>query len=418
MPDTGYLYPSSVVNGSNGSVPWSNPGNGVADDGSFTSAELDQQSTDFLLATGYGVAIPGGSTIDGILVEIKRKSNQVGAVVDDRIKLMKTTGSLSVAGRQDTGTTWPAVAAYAAYGGAADLWSTAWSVSEVNASTFGVRVEAKETGTDVDTAFVDTVRIKIYYTEGSPAPALTVTGTADNGTLAFGKVPVNTANGRQFTITNTGTAEDVLGTLAISGTGFSISGSDNPSGATLAESATTTVSVIGNFTTAGSKTGILTIPSNDAASPYVINLTAEAVSAAITGTATDSITEADIVTGGKTIIITLTNDTWVTAGATFNAQRQAIINGLDSAQSEGTGWDAVVKATQGVGGVVRTSDTVVTITLDAQAGYDITAEETITITVPSSALTGAGGAVAATPTFTVDMVAATGPKSLMLLGVG
>jgi len=34
-------------------------------------------------------------------------------------------------------------------------------------------------------------------------------------------------------------------------------------------------------------------------------------SAAITGTATESITEADIVTGGKTIIITLSGDTWI-----------------------------------------------------------------------------------------------------------
>ena len=36
-----------------------------------------------------------------------------------------------------------------------------------------------------------------------------------------------------------------------------------------------------------------------------------AISAAVTGTATASITEADIVTGGKTIIITLTGDTWI-----------------------------------------------------------------------------------------------------------
>jgi hypothetical protein len=35
--------------------------------------------------------------------------------------------------------------------------------------------------------------------------------------------------------------------------------------------------------------------------------------AAVTGTATASITEADIVTGGKTIIITLTGDTWIPA---------------------------------------------------------------------------------------------------------
>jgi hypothetical protein len=127
------------------------------------------------------------------------------------------------------------------------------------------------------------------------------------------------------------------------------------------------------------------------------------VSAALTGTVTATITETDIVTGGKTIILTLTGDTWVAAGAPFDAQRANIIAGLDSAQAEGTGWDAVVKVLQGVGGVVRTSNTVVTITLDAQATYNITAQETITATIPGTALT-LGGAVVATPTFTVDPV--------------
>jgi hypothetical protein len=40
---------------------------------------------------------------------------------------------------------------------------------------------------------------------------------------------------------------------------------------------------------------------------------AAVVTAAVTGTATASITEADIVAGGKTIILTLTNDTWIAA---------------------------------------------------------------------------------------------------------
>ena len=127
---------------------------------------------------------------------------------------------------------------------------------------------------------------------------------------------------------------------------------------------------------------------------------------ALTGTVTTA-TEADIVTGGKTIILTLTGDTWVAAGATFDAQRQNIINGIDSAQAEATGWDAVVKALQGVAGVVRTSATVVTITLDAQATYNITATETITATIPATALTGAV-ALVATPTFTVTAVTAGG----------
>ncbi len=85
----------------------------------------------------------------------------------------------------------------------------------------------------------------------------------------------------------------------------------------------------------------------------------------------------------------------------FADARQDIIDGLDSAQAEGTGWDAVVKAGQAVTDVVRTSDGVVTITLDAFGSYDISAQETITATVPGTALRGEQSAVA-TPTFTVS----------------
>ena len=127
------------------------------------------------------------------------------------------------------------------------------------------------------------------------------------------------------------------------------------------------------------------------------------ISAAVSGTATASIDEDDIVSGGETIIITLTGDTWVAAGATFDAVRQDIINGLDSAQSEANGWDAEVKANLPVTAVVRTSDTVVTITLTAQASYDITASETVTVTVPASALVKSNTAVIATPDVTIDV---------------
>lgn len=122
-------------------------------------------------------------------------------------------------------------------------------------------------------------------------------------------------------------------------------------------------------------------------------------SVVVTGTIIGA-SETDIVAGGKTIILTVTGDTWVAAGGTFDAQRQNIINGCDSAGAEAAGWDAVVKATQGVAGVVRTSATVVTITLDAFATYNITANETVTVTVPGTALLG-NAQVIATPTFTV-----------------
>lgn len=143
--------------------------------------------------------------------------------------------------------------------------------------------------------------------------------------------------------------------------------------------------------------------------------------AILTGTIVPSVTEADIVTGGKTLIITLTGDTWIAAGAlSFDLQRQNIINGCDSAQSEALGWDLKVKALQSVTGVVRTSDTVVTITWDAEALYNITATETITVTIPSTAVVG-GVAIIATPTFTVTPVVAAatffGYRSLMGVGI-
>ena len=142
------------------------------------------------------------------------------------------------------------------------------------------------------------------------------------------------------------------------------------------------------------------------------------VTAAITGTITSSTTETDIVNGGKTIIITLSNDTWVATGATFDAQRANIIQGLDSAQSELTGWNNEVRDKEVVGAVIRTSDTVVTITLSASASYNITANETITVTVPATAATG-GNAIIATPTFNVTFISAVTLKSWrMLLGVG
>lgn len=127
----------------------------------------------------------------------------------------------------------------------------------------------------------------------------------------------------------------------------------------------------------------------------------------LSGTITASTSQTDIVAGGKTIILTVTGDTWVASGATFNAQRQNIINGMTSAGSDLLGWNNVVKALQGVAGVVRTSDSVVTITLDAQATYSISTAETITVTVPGTALN-LGGALVASPTFTVATAAATG----------
>jgi len=108
------------------------------------------------------------------------------------------------------------------------------------------------------------------------------------------------------------------------------------------------------------------------------------VSATISGTV--AFTETTVRAGGQTIIITINNDTWVAAGTPFNQQRQNILNGISSAQAEITGWNREVRDKESIVSVVRTSDTVVTVTLSAAPGYDITVAEVITVTVPDEAL--------------------------------
>ena len=129
---------------------------------------------------------------------------------------------------------------------------------------------------------------------------------------------------------------------------------------------------------------------------------------------TSSAAESDIVVGGETLIITLTDDTWVAADGTFDAQRQNIIDGLDSAQSETYGWNNEVRDKQGVANVVRTSDTVVTITLDAQSAYAVSANETITVTVPAAALVTSTVDLTASPTFSVTAEAAGGSSCVQV----
>lgn len=139
----------------------------------------------------------------------------------------------------------------------------------------------------------------------------------------------------------------------------------------------------------------------------VFNESGGGATAVLTGTMLASVTETDITTGGKTIIITLTGDTFKAAGTGpigSTADTQALIDGFDAASSPANGWNNEVRDKAATTEVVRTSDTVATWTVAAQAGYDISSQEVITGTIPTDVLVTAAGAITATPTFTIDEV--------------
>ncbi len=166
---------------------------------------------------------------------------------------------------------------------------------------------------------------------------------------------------------------------------------------------TTSASDVIDYNISNNETLTVTVPDTaiSIGSPITatptIAITAASESAAVTGTLGGSGgTPAEIVAGGETVIIELDNTAWVASGATFNAQRQAILDGLESAQTDQNGWDSLAFA---VGDVVRTSGSIVTITLTAESAYAIPAAEAITVTVPAAAIGGA--ALIASPAYAI-----------------
>lgn len=106
---------------------------------------------------------------------------------------------------------------------------------------------------------------------------------------------------------------------------------------------------------------------------------------ALSGSIITGATEKKVVDGGETLILTLTGSTWAEDIGMDSQSTADLITNIDSAQAEATGWDAKVKTALTYRNVVRNSSTVVTITFPAVTAYDITANETITVTVPASA---------------------------------
>ena len=132
-----------------------------------------------------------------------------------------------------------------------------------------------------------------------------------------------------------------------------------------------------------------------------LNLDSATVVAVVSGTIIGA-TETDIVAGGKTIVVTITNDTWVATVGLDNLITTGIINGLVSAQSEANGWNNVVQAGLTFADVTRDSDTQITILLPAFANYLITDNEVITVNVPSTAIASATKDIDGTPLITIE----------------
>lgn len=152
-----------------GTQTWSNPSNAQTSNDVKADVGLGVDGGGFsishyLKATGFGFSIPAGATIDGVVVEIERSANTASSGQDYEVKLVK--GGTIQGNNKASASSWPTTDTYATYGGAADLWGLTLAVGDVNASNFGCAIAcANINASESITAYIDHVRITVYYTE-------------------------------------------------------------------------------------------------------------------------------------------------------------------------------------------------------------------------------------------------------------
>lgn len=205
--------PSAASNALNsgGGVAWLNVTNVFAPDGSFAQVNFPLATpgdrSEYILATGYGFAIPGTATITGIVVKALTASDSNAAGVSDQsVKLWKSV--VLAPNDHANGSNWGLSFSYQTYGSSMDLWGTTWTPADINSSGFGVAYAAKNLTSNGRSGYVDYISVTVYYTvpsggswtnpnnilvqDGAVATAVAVTSPSSSLRASnFGLVPTN-----------------------------------------------------------------------------------------------------------------------------------------------------------------------------------------------------------------------------------
>ncbi|HKS27837.1 MAG TPA: hypothetical protein VJS44_08460 [Pyrinomonadaceae bacterium] len=144
---------------------WTNLSSMGAEDGACASCDMTAGflTSQTALATGFGFAIPGGATITGLKVRIKRRQTDASTTRDNVVSLTKNGSAGVGTNKAASATNWPMSLTSVEYGGATDLWGTTWTPAEVNASTFGLALRVRDASSGA-TAEVDVIEVTVYYT--------------------------------------------------------------------------------------------------------------------------------------------------------------------------------------------------------------------------------------------------------------
>ena len=142
-----------------GSSAWATISNVTASDDAYaTTAMSPPFSSRFIYATDYDFAIPENEAVAGILVEVEAKTSDTVGTHGLAVSLIRGGVRESTSKSVTTLTTSDA---YYSFGGATDLWSSAWSAQEINDIGFGAALVATNAA-GAKTISIDHIRITVY----------------------------------------------------------------------------------------------------------------------------------------------------------------------------------------------------------------------------------------------------------------
>lgn len=180
MASQGPNSPGTLANDASvGVEAWSFPSFAGNSDNSYANqALLSLTYSNYLKSTNFGFSIPSGATIDGIIVEIEKRDS-IYLSQDSTVKLVK--GGTIVGTNKSLLGSWTNVDSYYTYGSSSDLWGTTWTDSDINASDFGVVINAYNPSFKSNAyLYIDHVRITVHYTSGGGG------GSSTNALLYIG----------------------------------------------------------------------------------------------------------------------------------------------------------------------------------------------------------------------------------------
>lgn len=137
MSSTGNVFPGSGSSVTRSATAWTSPGSVTADDAGDATCNSGASGSDYLVASGFGFQIPGGSTILGVTVRVEASEHTSGTE-SLNAQLQNDSGTLvgSSQGQTISGT---GKAVYT-YGGVADTLGASLTAAIVNDPDFGVRL--------------------------------------------------------------------------------------------------------------------------------------------------------------------------------------------------------------------------------------------------------------------------------------